>query len=206
MTAALTPSGFAAAIAVSHETLERLQVYVDLLARWSPRINLVSAATLADPWRRHILDSAQLSIDMKAVTGPIADLGSGAGLPGMVLAILGHSNIALLESDQRKCAFLRTAARETGTSVRICEGRIEAMPPIAAEVVTARACAPLAKLLELADRHRRPDGWAIFLKGRAAAAEIDDARRCWSFDLDHRPSLADPDGCILRLEKIARVQ
>lgn len=205
MSGVLTPAGFAAAVPVSHETLDRLQIYVDLLARWNSRINLVSAATLSDPWRRHVLDSAQLAADLADVSGPIADLGSGAGLPGMILAILGHPMVVLLESDQRKCAFLRAAARETGTSVAIAEGRMETLTPAGAEAVTARACAPLTKLLDLAERHRRPAGRAVFLKGRSVEAEIAEARQSWTFDLTQRRSLADPDGCVLKLERIARV-
>ncbi|BBK39771.1 ribosomal RNA small subunit methyltransferase G [Allostella sp. ATCC 35155] len=202
---ALTAAGFADSARVSHETLQRLGVYLDLLARWNTRINLVSQATLLDPWRRHILDSVQLQDDLRDVAGPIADLGSGAGLPGMVLAILGQSQVFLLESDQRKCAFLRTVARETGTSVTIREGRIESIPGVGAEAIVARACAPLARLLELAEPHLGAGGRAVLLKGRSIDSEMDEARPCWSFDAKRRPSLTDPEGCILRLENIARV-
>jgi 16S rRNA (guanine527-N7)-methyltransferase len=200
----LTRADFAAVHDVSHETLDRLQTYVDLLARWNPRINLVSAATLADPWRRHVWDSAQLMPDLDGATGGIADLGSGAGLPGMVLAILGCRGVVLLESDQRKCAFLRTVAREAEVAVAIQEGRMETLPPVGAGMVTARACAPLARLLEYAERHRRPDGHALFLKGRSAEHEIAEARRSWRFDVRRRASRTDPEGCVLRLENIAR--
>ena len=201
----LTAAGLAGIASVSHETLGRLGVYLDLLGRWNARINLVSQATLADPWRRHILDSVQLRDDLGDVTGPVADLGSGAGLPGMVLAIMGQAPVFLLESDQRKCAFLRTVARETATAVTIREGRIEANPGIGAEAIVARACAPLARLLELAEPHLGAGGRAVLLKGRTIEAEIEEARLHWSFDARRRPSMTDPDGCILRLENIARV-
>ena len=202
---ALNAADFADSAGVSHETLQQLRVYLDLLGRWNARINLVSQGTLADPWRRHILDSVQLQGDLRDVAGPIADLGSGAGLPGMVLAIMGQSRVFLLESDQRKCAFLRTVARETGAAVTICEGRIETIPGIGAEAIVARACAPLARLLELAEPHLVDGGRAVLLKGRSIDSELEEARPRWSFDAERRPSLTDPDGCILRLENIKRV-
>ncbi|BBK45305.1 ribosomal RNA small subunit methyltransferase G [Allostella vacuolata] len=205
MDARLTREAFAAAAPhVSRETLGRLQIYVDQLERWNGRINLVSATTMADPWRRHVWDSAQLWPLVQEPAGSMADLGSGAGLPGLVLAILGRRDVVLIEADQRKCAFLREAARATGTTVTILQGRMEALSPIGASIVTARACAPLERLLGLAERHLGPAGIAVFLKGRSADAEIAEARRSWRFDAVMQPSHTDAEACILRLENIAR--
>lgn len=202
--APLTPTGFAAAHHVSRETLERLQAYVDLLLRWNTRINLVSAATLSDPWRRHVEDSAQLAPDVGNIEGCLADLGTGAGLPGLVLAILGRPDVVLVEADQRKCAFLREAARVTGTPVRVLQARMEQAEPLGAAVVTARACAPLDRLLGHAERHLLPTGVAIFLKGRAVEQELAEAAGRWRFHAQRRPSVTDPEACVLRLENIAR--
>ena len=143
MTASLGPKGFADLVPVSRETLARLEAYVDLLTRWSVRINLVGRDTLADLWRRHILDSAQLHRFIPSTAKTLIDVGSGAGLPGLVLAILGVAGVELVEADSRKAAFLREAARVTDADVTIRPCRIQAVPPHPANVVTARACAPL---------------------------------------------------------------
>ena len=118
-------AGFAAQVDVSRETLDRLTLYLELLERWQPAINLVGPATLADPWRRHLLDSAQLVAHLPARRPLLVDLGSGAGFPGMVLAILGAGPVTLIESDRRKAQFLREVARATATDVTIRAERIE---------------------------------------------------------------------------------
>jgi len=141
----LGPEGFAAQTGVSRETVARLEGYAELLKRWSGRINLVSRNTLGDLWRRHFLDSAQLLPLIPQKARSLVDLGSGAGFPGLVLAILGVSGVELIESDKRKGVFLREAARLTNTPVKITDSRIEMAKPHAADVVTARACAPLGK-------------------------------------------------------------
>ncbi len=128
---ALGRAGFAAAIDVSRETLERLTLYLELLGRWQRAINLVGPATLADPWRRHVLDSAQLLAHLPAPAGPLVDLGSGAGFPGMVLALLGVPGVALIEADRRKAEFLRQVARATGAEVAVHAERIERLTALA---------------------------------------------------------------------------
>jgi 16S rRNA (guanine527-N7)-methyltransferase len=131
LTAPLTRAEAGAQLGVSRETLDRLQVYLDLLARWQSRINLVGPATLADPWRRHILDCAQLWRFWPTGAQTLADLGSGAGLPGLVLAVMGAPTVHLIESDQRKAAFLREASRACGVAVTVHAQRSEAIPPLA---------------------------------------------------------------------------
>jgi 16S rRNA (guanine527-N7)-methyltransferase len=163
---ALTPEQFRDQTDVSRETLQRLTAYVDLLIAWNARINLVGPRTLGDVWRRHILDSAQLRPLIPTSTRSLVDLGSGAGLPGLILAILGVSTAHLIEADSRKCAFLREAARLTGTTIVLHAKRFEDVPGFAADVVTARACAPLAKLLDHAAPFIARHSILLFLKGQ----------------------------------------
>ncbi|MBV9966738.1 MAG: 16S rRNA (guanine(527)-N(7))-methyltransferase RsmG, partial [Alphaproteobacteria bacterium] len=193
----LSPDGFAAQTGVSRETVARLEAYAGLLKRWSGRINLVSRNTLGDLWRRHFLDSAQLLRLIPEKTRNLADLGSGAGFPGLVLAILGVPGVELLESDQRKCVFLREAARIANAPVKIIDSRIETVKPHAADVITARACAPLDKLLPLAQRFIVPETICLFLKGENVEEELTAARRNWRMSAARLSSRADPRGVIL---------
>jgi 16S rRNA (guanine527-N7)-methyltransferase len=200
----LTPGGFAAQTGVSRETVARLEAYAGLLKRWSGRINLVSRNTLGDPWRRHFLDSAQLLPLIPENTRNLVDLGSGAGFPGLVLAILGVPGVELIESDQRKGVFLREAARIAGAPVKIIDSRIETVKPHPADVVTARACAPLDKLLPLAQRFIGPKTVCLFLKGENVEEELTTAYRSWKMNAARLPSRADPRGVVLQLEQVTR--
>lgn len=202
----MPPEAACAALAVSRETGERLATYLELLGRWQRRINLVAASTLADPWRRHILDSGQLARLAPPGARVWADLGSGAGLPGLVLAILGVPEMHLVESDQRKAAFLREAARVTGAAVTVHATRIESAILPALNVVTARALAPLDRLLPLAAPHLGKDVTAIFPKGRQAQHELTKARAHWHMTAGIVPSLSDPQASILVLQGVSRVR
>ncbi len=205
MAAPLSPEDFAAAADVSRETLVRLERYLALLVQWQARINLVGKSTLADPWRRHMLDSAQLAPLIPDGARVLADLGSGAGFPGLVLAALRPAlDVHLIELDARKCAFLREAARTMGVSVTIHAARIEAMTPFRADVVTARALAPLDRLLALAAPFLAPGGVCLFLKGRGATAELTDSTKHWTMRAERIPSRSDDAGTVLRLKDIAR--
>ena len=195
---------FAALTGVSRETSARLEGYAALLTQWNARINLVGRDTLRDVWRRHFLDSAQLLSYVPEGTRSLVDLGSGAGFPGLVLAILGMPGVELVESDARKCAFLREAARIADAPVRVHHARIEALPPHQVDVVTARACAPLDRLLVMAQRFIAPHTVCLFLKGERAGEELTAARRGWTMTAACHPSRADPRGVILKLEQIAR--
>jgi 16S rRNA (guanine527-N7)-methyltransferase len=199
----LTREGFAAATNVSRETLNRLQIYADLLTKWNARINLVGPTTLPDLWRRHLLDSAQLVPMLPDGTRTIVDLGSGAGLPGFVLAALTQDRgitVHLIEADSRKCVFLREAARLTGVSVEVHPTRFEATPPMLADVVTARALAPLPALLSHAKRFLAPGGTCLFLKGSQSTTELREAGRAWTIRVTERPSASDPSGVILIIQ------
>jgi 16S rRNA (guanine527-N7)-methyltransferase len=201
-TAPLDPIGFAALSGVSRETLTRLEAYAGLLREWSARINLVGAATLGDPWRRHFLDSMQLLQYVPAGARSLIDLGSGAGFPGLVLAISGVPGVELVEADARKCAFLREAARITIAPVDIRNTRIEAVPPHVVDVVTARGCAPLDRLLVLAQRFIGPDTVCLFPKGERVEHELAEARQAWAMDLTRHASRSDPRGVILCLRRV----
>lgn len=194
----LTPAEFRSLTGVSRETLDRLEAYLALLVTWQRAVNLVGARSLGDPWRRHLLDSAQLYPHINKQDSTV-DLGSGAGLPGLVLAIMGVRPVTLVEADLRKAEFLREAARVTATDVAIRVGRIEAVATSPASVVCARALAPLKRLLGWAARWLAGDGVCLFLKGREAEGEIAEAAASWRFTLDRLPSRTDPDGVILRI-------
>jgi 16S rRNA (guanine527-N7)-methyltransferase len=184
--------------------LARLEAYAGLLVQWSTRINLVGRDTLGDLWRRHFLDSAQLVRHVQHGAQSLIDLGSGAGFPGLVLAIMGVSGVELVEADARKCAFLREAARIAAAPVQIRNARIEAVPPHVADVVTARGVAPLDRLLPLAQRFIGPETVCLFPKGEQVRQELTAASRAWAMDVSHHDSRSDPRGVILCLKRVAR--
>ena len=201
---------FGQAFDVSRETLDRLIRYGDLLSKWNPAINLVSKSTLPEMWTRHFADSAQLLDIADLDDGTWVDLGSGGGFPGMIVAILAAEKrpgllVTCVESDQRKATFLRTVARETEIDVDVTADRIETLAPLGADVVSARALAPLPALIAYANRHLAPEGIALFLKGTGQAKEIDPALASWAFHLDTVPSRTDPQSTILKLRSIRRV-
>ena len=200
----LDPAEFAEATGVSRETLARLQAYAALLRRWSGSINLVGRDTLGDLWRRHFLDSAQLLDFLPPNTRSLVDLGSGAGFPGLVLAILGMPRVELIEADLRKAAFLREAARITDSPTEIHVRRIETVAAHQVDIVTARACAPLERLLSLSERFIGPTTRCLFLKGARVEDELTAARQGWKIEVSCHPSRTDPRGVVLALDRVHR--
>ena len=196
----LDVASFAAATDVSRETSERLERYADLLLKWNTRVNLVGQSTLVDLWRRHMLDSAQLFPHLPVSTGRLVDLGSGAGFPGLVLAIMGVPDVHLIEANTRKCVFLREAARVTETSVTIHNARIESCTSLKTDIVTARALAPLSILLEYAKPYLTSKSLCFFLKGVGIEKELTETRKLWNIKENIHPSLTNPEGVIVRLE------
>jgi 16S rRNA (guanine527-N7)-methyltransferase len=196
--------GFAELVPVSRETLARLEAYAELLIRWSARINLVGRDTLADLWRRHMLDSAQLLPVVPEGAQSLIDLGSGAGFPGLVLAILGIRSVELVEADSRKAAFLREAARVTESNPTIRPCRIATVPPHPVDVVSARALAPLDRLLDLARPFIGPATICLFPKGENVGQELTVALKGWTMTVSMHHSIADPRGVVLRLDGIVR--
>ena len=203
----LKPRDFAAQVSVSRETLVRLEAFVALLHKWQPKLNLVGASTLPDLWNRHMLDSAQVFAALPP--GQILDAGTGAGFPGMVLAIMAKDDdergpVHLVESDGRKCAFLTEVVAATEAKAIIHNRRVEEMPPFPVASVVARALAPLDRLLPLVEKFLTPEAHGFFLKGRGAHEELTEARKDWKFVVERIQSVTDPTGVILHLTEVRR--
>jgi 16S rRNA (guanine527-N7)-methyltransferase len=200
------PEEFAAASGVSRETLARLKAYAGLLADWNARHNLVSAASLVDVWGRHFWDSAQLAQFIPTEAKSLVDLGSGAGFPGLVLAILFRERpgfrTVLYEATAKKCAFLAAAAQATGATAEIRNARIEQAKREPFDVVTARACAPLSKLLAYAQAFQGRDTVNLLLKGQSVASELTEARKSWRMQFFRHQSRSDPSGTILEIREL----
>ena len=194
---------------VSRETFDRMETYAAALAKWQKAINLVSDKTMPELWARHFLDSAQIFRHCHANSGLWLDIGTGGGFPGLVCAAMAADEkpelkFTFVESDLRKCSFLRTAATEMGLSVAILTRRIEDAPPQNAQVISARALAPLSKLCSYAERHLASDGTVLFLKGATHAREIEEALENWSMKLDIIPSQTADGAVILKIGDIRR--
>ena len=201
-----TVEEFARETSVSRETLARLKAYADLLLDWNERHNLVAHSTLPDLWRRHMWDSAQLEPLIPPGTRTLADLGSGAGFPALVLAAMRPEiAVTVHESVGKKCAFLSAAAERMGLNVRIENARIEALPPKAFDVLTARALAALPLLLSYAQRLTGPNSVCLFLKGQNLGSELTEAHKSWNMETSQVPSKTDPSGAILVVRKLVSI-
>lgn len=210
--ARLSPDDFQEITGVSDPVLERLKAYEALLVKWQQKSNLVGSASLEDAWRRHFLDSAQLgpilATSIKDSGKIIADIGSGAGFPGLVLAITAASSmdgaeIHLVESNERKCAFLREVNRATEAEAIIHHSRIENLQEFKADVIISRALAPLDKLLFYAFPVLKKGGKCFFLKGKKWREELTQAQKKWIIKDSAIQSLSDTSGMVLKLEAIA---
>ncbi len=199
----MKPEDFAVATSVSRETLDRFRLYASLLIRWQRAVNLIGKSTAADIWERHFLDSAQLRRHLPEGPG-LVDFGSGAGFPGAVLAVMGVADVHLVESDSRKCAFLRELDRQLVLGMTIHEARAESLTPWKARSVTSRALAPLPRLLDLTGEFLGPETVALFLKGETADEELTEARKGWNMTVERLPSRTSPTGVILRLTRVER--
>jgi len=197
------PEEFAAKTGVSRETLAKLKIYADLLADWNARRNLVAKSTLPDLWHRHFWDSAQLAPQIPAGAQTLADLGSGAGFPGLVLALLlPDLAVTLHEATTKKCAFLQTVVDRLGVKVVIRNSRLEDLPHQAFDVVTARALAPLPQLLQYAYPFTGPNSVCLFLKGQNVGAELTEAHKCWNMEASQIPSQTEPSAAIVTVRKL----
>lgn len=194
---------------VSRETIERLEQFAELTRKWNPSINLVAKSTIADLWTRHIVDSAQLFQFAPESTARWTDIGSGGGFPGIVLAAISvekspQIQFSLIESDQRKATFLRTAARELGLKVTVIADRVEKAEAQNADVLTARALSSLSDLFPYVIRHLSPSGMAVLPKGKSYAEEIQVAQADWHFEVTSQPSMTDEQARILVVKDIYR--
>ena len=197
-------------LAVSRETQQDLQTLSARVLQWNLAVNLVSKASAAQIWTRHVLDSAQIFLMAPPDARRWVDLGAGGGFPGLVVAILARETrpdleVVLVESDQRKAVFLHEAARTLGLQAQVLADRIEDIAPLGADVVSARALAPLSALCGFAHRHMAAEGLALFLKGARVADEIARARSDWHFDLTQVASKTDPESVVLALREIRHV-
>ncbi len=186
---------------VSRETSERLAVFEALLLKWNARINLIGPKEAPDLRRRHVEDSLQL-LCLLPSDGQVVDLGTGGGFPGLVIAIAGNRDVTLVEADARKASFLREAGRATGARVEIINSRIEQCGLRGAPIVTARALAPMPRLLELACPIVAASGVCFFPKGGNADAELTAARSRWQMSVERHPSRTTADGCILEVRHL----
>lgn len=201
------PREFRRSEGVSRETLDKLAVFADLLARWNRTARLVSPSTLGSIWHRHMLDSAQLLDHIPEEAGKVVDIGTGGGFPGLVLSIIAaerrpHTRFVLVDGNARKCEFLREVCRRTGTGAEIRDVRDNELEPQRADVVTARAVAPLGRLLGMTNRHLSEGGICVFLKGREVATEIESAAKSWRFGVTAAPSRTDGCGRVLLITEL----
>jgi 16S rRNA (guanine527-N7)-methyltransferase len=204
-----TPDEAGARFDVSRESLDRLTEFVALLLRWQARINLIGPSTVGQVWHRHIADSLQLLPLLPRSAPAILDLGSGAGFPGLPLALVKGFEAHLVESSGKKSAFLREAIRHTGASAIVHQRRIEtvnhAMVPDRIAAVTARALAPIPQLLDYAEPWLAAGVPGYFHKGQHVDAELTEATKSWKLTYVKHPSLTDPKAVILEIREAIRV-
>ncbi len=195
-------------VIVSRETLVKLKQFLDLLNRWNQKINLVSKASLSDAWQRHIVDSAQLWPLAPKDACLWLDIGSGGGLPGIVISVIASEKrpdlrVRLVESDLRKSAFLSTVVRDLDLNADVVSARIEDLSAQNADIVSARALAPLKDIIPMIVRHMRPQGCAILPKGNQWATELEDALAFWRFSYETRQSQTAAGPVVLKLKDIS---
>ena len=194
---------------VSRESRQKIETYVKLLLTWQQRINLIGPATVDTVWERHICDSLQLLPLLPAGTASIAELGSGAGIPGLVVAMAVNLDAHLYESNGKKAAFLREAARQTGTRAQVRNVRLETLASAAelpkVDCVVARALAPLPLLLDYAHPFLSRGAIGLFHKGQDVDAELTEATKCWRIEGSKHASQCDSRGVILEIREATRV-
>jgi 16S rRNA (guanine527-N7)-methyltransferase len=202
----MTLEGFQNYLNLPQPLLEDLKTHVTLLKKWQKRINLVSTETLANVWNRHVLDSSQLYLLIPTGAKKVIDIGSGAGFPGLVLALYfkhyGGPEVHLVESDGRKCSFLTEVNRQTNAGVIIHTKRIEAISDLKGDVITARALAPLRKLIKMSQSFDTGDTTYIFLKGSKVREELIDAQKEWIMDVTETISQTHAVSKILTLKGV----
>jgi len=203
----LKKNEFIKSLNVSRETLKGFYEYKTLLSKWNEKINLVSKNTLVDIWERHFLDSGQIIEHVEASGKRWVDVGSGAGFPGLVVALLLRDrkidcDLVLVEKNSKKGFFLNEVIRKLNLSVEVVNENIDTLEPLNADILTARAFSELNNLIEIAFRHRKKEGICLFLKGENYRMELDKTLNYWFFDYDIIDSLSSSSGKIIRVKKI----
>ncbi len=193
---------FIETLSVPRETLEALDRYAEMLTEWNQRINLVSESTLPELWTRHFLDSAQLMSFIPDRAETLADMGSGAGFPGIVLSILGFPEVHLIESIGKKANFLGEVIRELGLPAAVHQVRIEEMKGSKADIITARALKSLPELMKYAQPMMEKESLCLFLKGKNVLEELTESAQSWTFDFAKCPSISDPSGSVLIIKNL----
>ena len=195
-------AAFENAIGVSCETMAKFDRYSDMIAEWNQKFNLISASTLPAIWSRHFLDCAQLFKHIPADRA-VADLGTGAGFPGLVLSIMGLKNIQLVESTGKKTTFLQEVIKDLGLDAIVVNDRIENLASASFDVLTSRALKPLQEFLPLTHRLLKKNGMMVLLKGENIEVELTESQKCWTFTCEKIPSLTHPSGRVVILKDIA---
>ena len=200
---------FIKSLNVSRETLKGFYEYKTLLSKWNEKINLVSKNTLVDIWERHFLDSGQIIKHVEASGKRWVDVGSGAGFPGLVVALLLRDrkidcNLVLVEKNPKKGFFLNEVIRKLNLNVEVVSDNIYTLEPLNADILTARAFSELNNLIEISFRHRKKEGLCLFLKGENYRFELDKTLNYWFFDYDVVDSLSNPSGKIIRVKNILK--
>ena len=185
---------------VSRETISRLEAHMALVEKWQSRVNLVSRSSVGDMWMRHVLDSAQLAAFIPPGDARIMDVGSGAGFPGVVLGIMRDVKLELVESDGRKAAFLEAAVKEFGLNATIHNARVEAMAPTGADIITARALAPMPRLLKFLDAHLKPGVRCLLHKGERVHEDLAKVGNPRNLSFNLHPSLTNPNSFVVEVE------
>ena len=189
---------------VSRETKEKLVQYSALLGKWNKSINLIAPSTVPDIWHRHIEDSLQLIPLLPTESSDIIDIGSGAGLPAIIISLASQHNVTMVDSDKKKALFLKEARRILNAEYTVICNRIEKIEQRAYDIITSRACADLDKLLTLSEPFLKEKSYCLFHKGRNYSKEVDDAEKKWSFAMEIIPSKTDNEAAILKLTNIQR--
>ena len=208
-----TYSGFCSYVFVSRETYEKLRIFYRTLIKWQNSINLISKSSIKNIWERHFIDSAQLYKYVKNINGNILDFGSGAGFPGLVLAIMGKKNIHLVESDYKKCVFLNEVAMLTDIDITIHNCRIENLNFFNVDLVTCRALAPLNKLMDYVETFASKSSNVkqnlpklLFLKGKNYKSELLQLQKNKNINFREYTSITDKKGKIIYINKVETLQ
>jgi len=191
---------------LSDKKIKNFEIYIDMLIKWNKRINLVSSSTVKTAWFRHVLDSAQIYSYLPKKTKSLIDFGSGAGFPGMVMALIGVPKVHLVESKTKKAEFLYAVCNATGADVQIHNSRIESLASRKFDVITARALAPLTKLLEYGFNFSNKNSVQLYLKGRNVETELTQAKKKWNMDLQSHQSVTDPESRVLSISKVSKIE